>query len=129
MHYISSATCGVAPTRAVASRQSHIRSPRRAAADAADNSFVDSISCRLVVPTQVFVEDASIGRLHLVKLGFTISLPPRVALHWIRFTVRVALVGGGVSEGGSPQIASLYPTRVATGTIVRGRIASAQTVS
>jgi hypothetical protein len=123
MHHLSPTAFGAEATAAVLLRQSRTRSPRRAATDAADDSFIDSISCRLIAPTHVSVEETLTEHLAVVKVGFTLALPPGVALEWVRLRVQIALAGDSGGRKGSFRIVSLYPTRVATNTIARGRIA------
>jgi hypothetical protein len=119
MHHISPAAFGAAATAAVTLRPSRTRPPHRTATDAADDSFIDSISCRLIAPTHVSVEETPTERLSVVKVGFTLALPPGVVLEWVRLKIQIALAG----NSGPSRIVSLYPARVTAGTIARGRIA------
>jgi len=123
MHYISPDAFGRAATTHLPLRQSHASSPRRSGTHVADGTFIDSILCSLVMPAQVFVDDVLTGRLCLAKIGFTVALPPKVALQWIRFMVRTSVVDGGVLNGKASRIVSIYPDRVTTDVIARGRIA------
>jgi hypothetical protein len=121
MHNISPAAFGAAATTAVTLRQSHTRSPRRTAV--ADDSFIDSISCRLIAPTHVSVEETPRERLSVVKVGFALALPPGMALEWVRLRFQIALADDDRAGRGRSRILSLNPARVAARTIVRGRIA------
>jgi hypothetical protein len=121
MHHISPAAFGVAATAPVALRQSSTRSSRRTAG--ADDSFIDSMSCRLIAPTHVSIEETPTERLAVVKVGFTLALPPGAALEWVRLKLQITPTGNGGASLGHSRIVSLYPARVAAGTVARGRIA------
>jgi hypothetical protein len=46
----------------------------------------------------------------------------RVAIQWVRFTLRLSVVGGSASDDKTSKIISLYPAGVTAETISRGRI-------
>jgi hypothetical protein len=108
--------------KALSLRQAIAQSPRRTVDLAQDNSFVKLISCSLLHPTRVFIQDSSLGKLYVVKVGFTLDLPPNVDLLWVRFTVGVTPVVDSAAQGQPTKIVSLYPTRVDRGINVHGRI-------
>jgi hypothetical protein len=122
MHHISPVAFGAAATTAVTLGQSRIR-PSRRAAKGADDSFIDSVSCSLIAPTHVLVEETATESLSVVKLGFSLVLHRGMALEWVRFAVRIALDGNGRTDHRPSRIASLYPIRVATRIIAKGRMA------
>jgi hypothetical protein len=121
MQYISHSSFGREVVETVSLTQAAVRSRRRAVSD--PEAALAAIAAELIVPSQLSVE-GSPSNTSLVRLGFTLKLPPDVVLEWVRFLVSVDAAADAKEGTREPaRVLAVYPPRVQLPMTVTGRIA------